>query len=790
MRSVAATPLVCLVLVLSALSAEGCSKSTEAAPAPAADAGPQDDGAIDNPRPPATPVDPLFIGSGGFGFSFGSSTVSAAAPNGLAKVGPDTTAPGGAPSFLHYSGYWYGDDTIQGFSHLHLHGTGGTDYGVLSVMPLETAVTPALITPAGYGSTFKKSTEKLGYGTYSVALDRGAIQVAIAATPHAAHERFTYPAGKTAAHLLFDLDHHLSGGKITSAEVALDPATKTFRGRLHSIGGMSGGFGGYDVYFEARTKNAWLGQQTWSAGNAPAAGTSATGTGVGFALDLDLASDVPAELELAISMVDADGAKANLAAELPAWDFDATKAKTAADWKSLTDRVQFVGGTKNQQSMMEAARYHAFLMPSRTQDVDGRYRGGDQKIYTASGFTFCSDLSLWDTYRTLHPFYALVAKDRALDAVRSLVEMAKQRGGSFPKWPIAIGDAGSMIGAPAEIVIADAYARGIRGFDAEEAWGLLRGEALDPTPPPGGRGGRGGAEAYLTLGYVPEKSGTATSKTIEFAQADFALAGLGQALGHTAEAAQLAARAHGWRKLFDPATKMLWAKDESGAFATSHENPYDWQDEFAEADAAQTVWGAPHDVDGYVALFGSKAAAVTELEGFFEQAKTNWGETDWSSIISAGAIRPYYWAANEPDIHAPYLFAQLGRPDLAQKWSRWALENAYGPGADGLPGNDDGGTMSTWLLFTALGIYPVVGTDRFVLGAPLFPQATIALGDGASGTFTIEGQGVSDTALYVQSVTLDGKPLTVPELRVSDLHAGGKLVFVMGAQPSTWGQAP
>jgi predicted alpha-1,2-mannosidase len=785
MRSVSATALVCLIL---AVSVSACSKSNDTAPA--TDAGPVDDGAVDNPRPPATPVDPLFIGSGGFGFAFGSSTISAAAPNGMAKIGPDTTAPGGAPSFLHYAGYYYGDDTIQGFSHLHLHGTGATDYGVLTVMPLADPVSAATISPAGYGSTFKKSTEKLGYGTYAVTLDRGQIQVEIAATPHGAHHRFRYPAGSSNGHVLFDLQHHLSGGTISDAEMSVDPVANTFEGRLHSVGGMSGGFGGYDVYFAGRAKNALRSASVWRDGTPPGLGFGINGSGAGLALDLVLAADAAVELQLAISFVDAAGAKANLAAELPAWDFDATKAKTAADWKALTDRVQFVGGTKNQQAMMEAARYHAFLMPSRTQDVDGRYRGGDQKIWTAPDFAFFSDLSLWDTYRTLHPFYALVAKDRALDAVRSLVAMAKQRGGSFPKWPIAIGDAGSMIGAPAEIVIADAYARGIRGFDAEEAWGLLRAEALDPTPPPGGRGGRNGAEAYLTLGYVPEKSGTATSKTIELAQADFALAGFAQALGHTTEAAALAARAHGWRKLFDPATKMLWAKDESGAFATSHENPYDWQDEFAEADAAQTVWGAPHDVDGYVALFGSKAAAAAELEGFFEKAKANWAETDWGSIISAGAIRPYYWAANEPDIHAPYLLAQLGRPDLAQKWSRWALENAYGPGADGLPGNDDGGTMSTWLLFTALGIYPVVGTDRFVLGAPLFPQATIALGDGVSGTFTIEAQGVSETAIYVQSVTLDGKALTTPELRVGDLHPGGRLVFVMGAQPSTWGRGP
>jgi predicted alpha-1,2-mannosidase len=771
----------CSVLGLALLA---CSSSKSAA----TDAG-TDDGAIDNPRPAPVPVDPLFIGSGGFAYGFGSATVSACAPSGLVKVGPDTKGGFGTANFLHYSGYWYGDDTIQGFSHLHLHGTGASDYGVLTVMPLADAVTAATTTPDGYGSTFAKTSEKLVPGTYSVTLDRGAIQASITATPHGAHHRYAYPAAATIGHLVFDLDHHLSGGKVTDAEVTLDPATSAFRGRLHSVGGMSGGFGGYDVWFEGRTKNAWKGQSTWSGGAAPATGASASGSGVGFAIDLDLAGGAPAEVQLAISLVDADGAKKNFAAEFAAWDFAGTQAKTAAAWKAIDDRVQFVGGTKDQQSMMAAARYHAFLMPTRTSDVDGRYRGVDQQIHTATGFAFMSDMSLWDTYRTLHSWYALVAPDRALDAVRSLVEMGKQRDGALPRWPIADGESGTMIGAPAEIVIADAYVRGVRGFDAAEAWNLVRAEALDATPPKGGRGGRDDAPGYDVNGYVTATAADprrAASKTMELAHADYALAQLAAALGHTSEATQLATRAHGWRKLFDPTTKLLWSKDASGAFVTPHDNPGDWTDDFAEADAYQTLWGAPHDADGYVTLLGGRAQAAAALDQFFVLGKENWDQTDWGNMLTRSGVRPYYWAANEPDIHAPYLLALLGRPDLAQKWIRWTIEQQFGPGADGLPGNDDGGTMSTLLLWSALGIYPIAGSDRFVLGAPLFPQATIQLQDGSNGTFTIEGQGVSDKALYVQSVTLDGKPLTTPEIHVSDLHAGGKLVFVMGEQPSKW----
>src|SRR6185503_16563813 len=224
------------------------------------------------PKPPPVPVPPLFIGSGGIGYASGSAFPGALAPQGLAKVGPDTKGPWGTIRFLHYSGYWYGDDIVQGFSHLHLHGTGATDYGVLAVMPSD-GFDASRTKASGYESKFQKASESATPGRYALTLDRGNIGVELTATTHAAYHRYTYPASAKTAHVIFDLDHHLDGGLVKDADVTLVPAENRIRGRLRSVGGMSGGFGGYDVFFEARTRAAWTESQVWQGGTLPIPGT-------------------------------------------------------------------------------------------------------------------------------------------------------------------------------------------------------------------------------------------------------------------------------------------------------------------------------------------------------------------------------------------------------------------------------------------------------------------------------------------------------------------------------------
>ncbi|MFO0762283.1 MAG: GH92 family glycosyl hydrolase [Byssovorax sp.] len=735
-----------------------------------------------NPRP-VVPVAPLFIGSGGFAYGVGSAFPGALAPQGLAKVGPDTKGPWGTASFLHFSGYWYGDDTIQGFSHLHLHGTGATDYGVLAFMPSD-GFDASRTTPNGYESHFQKKTESAVPGHYAVVLDRGNIAVDLTATTHAAYHRYTYPMGAKVAEVIVDLDHHLNGGSVSDAEVTLYPEEQRIRGRLHSVGGMSGGFGGYDVFFEARTRDAWTESQVWHKGAAPAPSTAAMGEGVGFALGFDPAKG-PVEIKVGLSLVSGDAAAMNLAAEISGWSFEETAKQTAAAWDALLGTVKVQGGSADEQSMMTSAVYHAFLMPTVQSDVDGGYRGMDQQIHKADGYRYVSDLSLWDTYRTLHPLYALIARDRALDAVKSLHAKAKD-GGYFPRWPIATGEAGTMLGASAEVVVADAYLKGIKDFDAEGAYQILRAAAMDEKAPPGGRGGRDQVDSYMKYSYVAaEDSGRSVSHTTEYANDDFALAGLAGALGHGGDESALLARAVGYRKLFDPETGFLWAKHGDGTWASSHLDATLFADDFAEANAWQSTWMVAADAEGLATLFGGRDKAVAKLIEMFEQTRVDWEQTDWTNPLTQGTQRPYYWASNEPDINAPYLFAQLGRPDLTQKWVAWLRANVYSAGADGLPGNDDGGTMAAWYVFSALGFYPIAGTPRYVVGAPLFPYAEVAV---EGGVFTVDAPAVSAENVYVQKVTLNGAPLDKAEIVHADLKAGGSLVFEMGPKPSSWGQ--
>jgi predicted alpha-1,2-mannosidase len=426
-------------------------------------------------------------------------------------------------------------------------------------------------------------------------------------------------------------------------------------------------------------------------------------------------------------------------------------------------------------------------MPSIQSDVDGSYIGIDRKLATAQGFHYVSEMSLWDVYRTLVPLMDLVDPGRALDQVQSLIAMSKASG-FFPKWPIGDGEAGTMIGASAEVVIADAYVKGLRGFDAEGAYQTMKAAAMSTTTPPGGRGGRDQVVPYMQLGYVPAQSGgagSAASMTIEYGQDDAALAQLAAALGHTADAATLDARLHGWQKLYDAKTGLLWAKDATGAWATVHSAGTEFSSDFDEADAQQSVWGPWYDMPTMQSVMGGKAALVTKLEAFFENGKADYDAIEWSAPLSVGAVRKYYWGGNEPDIHSPYLFALSGRPDLTQKWLPWIETEVYTAGADGIPGNDDAGTMSAWLVFSYLGFYGIPGTDQYVIGAPAFPKATIAV---QGGTFTVEAPQVSAANVYVQSVSLNGKPMTTPIIHHTDFKAGGSLSFVMGPVPSTWGQ--
>jgi predicted alpha-1,2-mannosidase len=713
-------------------------------------------------------VDPT-IGTGGLGFAHGSCFVGAAVPHGLVKLGPDTSGPFGTVNFLHYSGYWAGDDKIRGFSHVHLHGAGATDYGVLSVMPIA-AFDPAKLKVAEYEARFAKADEHAEAGLYRVTLATG-IEAALTATQRAGVHRYT-----GAGAVLIDLGKTLESGTIDAAEITVDDAAHELTGQLHAKGGMSGGFGGYTIYFVAKAAAAtpWTAHQVWSAGTAPSGAMTAAGTGVGAVLT------VPGTFEMAvgISFVSLAGARANLAAEVPAISVDTVAAQARAAWAKLLDRVLLTGGTEEERRVFYTSLYHAFLMPSVIGDVSGDYQLAGKPVVTAAGYDQMSDLSLWDTYRTVSSLYAWLAPESARNQARSLVGFGEGLG-AYPKWPIAIGESGTMLGASAEIVIADAVARGITDAGAELAWPTLRAAAMDPAADAGIRGGRGDVVSYMQYGYVPLTGGRSVSTTTEYANDDFALAQLAGALGHTGDRDALVARSHSWRKLYDPAVGFLRGRNADGSFPPAADfDPLDMSSEYAEANAWHSMWmAAIHDSAGLAEILGGTDAAVAKLEEFFTLAKDDWDNADESA---ANFPRPYYWHGNEPDINAPFIFAQLGRRDLTNKWADWVADVMYSAEPEGVAGNDDGGTLGSWYVLNALGVYPIAGSDRWIIAAPRFPQARVTVG---GKELVITAEGLSEKAIYVQSVELDGAAIDGPELTHAQLANASTLRFVMGENP-------
>jgi predicted alpha-1,2-mannosidase len=534
---------------------------------------------------------------------------------------------------------------------------------------------------------------------------------------------------------------------------------------------MSNGFGGYTVYFVARATNAFGETWTWSMGNAPSSAATASGTEVGAALSLPAGATT---IAIGLSFVSLEGARKNLDGEVPVVDFDVVRGNTVAAWNEILGRVLLTGGTPAQRRTFYTSFYHAFLMPTLIGDVDGTYVLAGQAPIVASGWHQMSDLSLWDTYRTVASLYAWLAPESARHQARSLVGFGEGIG-IFPKWPVATGESGTMLGASAEIVLADAVTRGVQGTGAEIAWPLMRAAAMDAVSPPAGRAGRNDVVLYMQHGYVPRTAGRSVSMTAEYSHDDYALAQLAGALGHTADRDALMARRLGWRLLYDPSVGFLRGRNPDGTFPTTAFDELNWLDEYAEANAWQSLFEPGiHDPDGIAEVLGGRDAAIAKLTQLFEKAEDEWLNADESA---ANFPRKYYWHGNEPDLNAPFLFAQLGRPDLTYKWQRWVTDAMYSDQPSGVAGNDDGGTLGAWYVLSTLGLYPIAGSDRWIVAAPLFPKARVLVG---GHELVIESAG---SGMYVREVTLDGVKLDVLELTHAQVATGSVLHFEMSDEP-------
>lgn len=701
--------------------------------------------------PPVDAVDP-FIGTGGPGFRVGSMTPAAKLPFGMVTVGPDSSLEWGALPAYHCSGYYYDDTHIDGFSLFHLVGVGVADYGNVLFMPMD-GWDASRTSPDAWRQTFSHDEEEAAPGRYAVTLDDG-IRVELAATNHAAHQRYTWPDDVTDPVLVIDLEHAL-GNTAIGAEVHVDADAGSLSGWTWDAGSFVGGHGGYKLYFYAEIDGGVASFGTWADDTGVDGRADAEGVDVGVWLR---PSTTRAEVRVGISLVSVDAARANLAAELPPRDLDGTASLATRAWEDALGIVEVEGGTEEERTLFYTALYHALAMPTEHGDADGAYRGFDQEVHQADGFTYHSDMSMWDTYRTAHPLYTLLYPEKSRDFATSLLRMAEQ-GGAFPRWPAAGGEGGSMLGSPQEIVLADTWLKGVRDWDMEAAWPRMRAQARgEGEIPYNARPDVATLEAY---GYYPaDLFGTSVAWLQELTWADHAMALLAGDLGEPAEAAHFAWRSYFWQNVWDEDVGWFHARHADGTFADDYD-PDVWLDEYAEGNGWQYLWMPfPH----HAALgetLGGREAALARLDGMFELSE--------AEGLLAGP-QTYYWHGNEPDIHAPWLFALWGDPDAGLKWQRWIREELYAAAPDGLAGNDDGGTLSSWYIFSALGFFPIAGTPEYVVGVPLFERATFPAGDG---TFTVRRVGDGD---HVAGVTLNGVPLPDPTFRHAQIVAGGELV--------------
>lgn len=718
------------------------------------------------PLPPHEPADLFgsidpFLGTGGIGFRAASVYPGPALPFGMIHPGPDTRLQFGAFAPLHCSGYYYTDTHIEGFSLTRMSGTGVPDYGTMALMPVD-GMNDARRSEEGYMTGFGHEEEAAEPGYYRVRLDSG-IDVEIAATRRAAIFRFTFDAGLDPV-ILLDADHVIGDGECDSSEVAVDPAAASISARMHNLGDLSNRFGGFDVFAHARFDTEPVEVGVWDdAGLRPG---ELTATGVDTGAWLRFAEGTEAvTLRVGMSFVDADGAAGNLEAEIPDFDLEAVRTAATLAWQAALAGVSIYDVDERDAIMLGTAWYRALLMPTLVSDVDGRAMGADDVIYTSDRERY-SDFSLWDTYRTTHPWLLLLEREENADFAHSLVTMAEE-GGAVPRWALAKSDARSMIGSPGEIVLVESALKGVPFDDEAAAYAWARVSAFGP--PPGLVGGRSAIVPYLEHGYVPsDENNGSVSHTQEYAIADAALARWAERLGYDDDAALLGERGGAWAQVYDERIGFFRPRLASGEWGewsdpTAHDGPY------VEGNAWQYLWLVPHDPEGLAALLGGPEAARGRLLEYFELSYAEGGE---------GSLpRLYHWQGNQPDIHAPWLFAMWGDPAAATTWIDWVVDSFYDVGPNGMPGNDDAGTMSTWLLFAASGLYPMPGTDLYMVAAPR--QRLMEL-ERPSGTLRISAEPDPRTHPVPLAVRLDGVLVDGPTLTHAQLEGDHELAFEMG----------
>ena len=694
-------------------------------------------------------VDP-FIGAADNGHTF----PGACRPFGMIQTSPVT----GAVGWRYCSEYMYADSIIWGFTQTHLNGTGCMDLGDILVMPF---TGERHRTWDAYRSSFSKTSENATPGYYTVTLDQAKVKAELTATTHAALHRYTYEQADSAS-ILIDLQHGPAWNEkqyhsqVNSCEVNWENDS-TLTGHVNNKVWVD-----QDYYFVMQFSRPVIDHF-----ELPMAETE---KGKRLVASFNIQPGEEVLMKVALSTTGVEGAKANMAAEVPGWDFEGIRTAAKADWNSYLSRIE-VEGTDEEKTNFYTSFYHALIQPNEISDVDGRYRNAADSVVNATGGKFYSTFSLWDTYRAAHPFYTLMVPERVDGFINSLVDQAEVQG-YLPIWGLWGKENFCMVANHGVSVVAEAYAKGFRGFDAERAFNAIKQTQTVSHPL------KSNWENYMKYGYFPTDltEAESVSSTLESVYDDYAAADMAKRMGKTEDAAYFARRADFYKNLFDSSTQFMRPKKSDGTWKSPF-NPSQIGHaesvggDYTEGNAWQYTWHVQHDVPGLIALFGGEEPFLNELDSLFT-LKLETTQADVTGLIGQ------YAHGNEPSHHVTYLYALAGRPERTQELIREIFDTQYSPKPNGLCGNDDCGQMSAWYMFSAMGFYPVNPVSgEYVFGAPQLPEFVLHLADGK--TFTIKAEGLSEDNKYVKSITLNGEPYTKNFISHADIVKGGTLVYQM-----------
>ena len=703
-----------------------------------------------------------FIGTGGHGHTY----PGAAMPFGMIQLSPDQRTTG----WDWCSGYHYSDNSIKGFSHTHLSGTGIGDYGDILLMPTtgKLNLKPGSIEKPdeGYRSRFSHDKEQASPGYYQVFLDDYNINVELTAGLRAGMHRYTFAESKE-ANIIIDLEH---GVNDVATELRLDIVSDTeVVGMRHSRGWA----GSQYVYFVMQFSKPFeaFGIETNGKLNENERNSVGTKSVKGY-LRYSTKKDEEITVKIGISAVSIEGARNNLNSEIEDWDFDNIRKKADETWENELSKIEIEGGSKEQQEIFYTALYHSFLAPNIYSDADGQYRGHDMKIHKINDGAQYTVFSLWDTFRALHPLLTIVDRKRTSEFIETFLRQYEE-GGRLPVWELAANETECMIGYHSISVIADAYAKGIRGFDTRKALdAMVYSASLDHF----------GLESYKKNGYIlVEDEAESVSRTLEYAYDDWCIAQMAETMNQNEIAEEFTKRSQYYKNIFDPETGFMRGKLNSTW--TTPFDPREVNFNFTEANSWQYSFFAPHDITGLIEIMGGEETFSEKLDLLFTESSETTGrqQSDITGLIGQ------YAHGNEPSHHMAYLYNYIGQPWKTQERVNEILTGQYTTKPDGLAGNEDCGQMSAWYVLSSMGFYSVTpGSNIYAIGSPLFSKVTLNLEDNK--TFTIIANNLSPENIYIQSATLNDKPHSKSWLRHTDIAGGGNLVFEMGAKPGKdWG---